>query len=192
MHCPYCATPLEEFSPECPGCRLDLRRAARLLGPVPRMTEGVTDSTDALNAGEIKRLRRRLDEISRRFPQVRPHIVFRHFADDQPISLYAFWLLNIGPFSTATEKHGDNHHILLLVDPLSGGAAITPGYGLEPFLSDEELEGLLVMAEDAWREKRWLVGAMTLFDGLEALLEQAARRTAEAFDRSVRQASSSL
>lgn len=184
MRCPYCATLLEEFSPECPGCRLDLRRAARLLGPVPRVTPGVCDHTEAFNSWELKRVRRRREEITRRFPQVRLQVVFRHFSGDHPIALYAFWFLNLGPFSVATEKHGENHWVLLLVDPVSREAAITPGYGLEPFLSEEELDGLLVMAGDAWREKRWFTGTMTLLDGLEALLERAARRSTEAFDRS--------
>lgn len=188
MRCPYCAARLEEDSPECPGCRLDLWRAARLLGPVPRIEPGACDSTGALTPVERKRLRRRTEEIERRFPQVRLQIVFRHFSDGHPIALHAFWMFNLGAFSTETEKHGGNRSILLLVDPVAGRAAIIPGYGLEPLVTDGELDDLLDMAVGAWTEKHWFAGTLTLLDGLESLLETAAQRVADALDRSPREA----
>ena len=190
MRCPYCATDLDEHSPECPACRLDLGRAARLLGPVPRIEPGVCDSTGALTPGERKRLKRRTAAITGRFPQVRVQLVFRHFTDGQPIGLHAFWMFNLGAFSTETEKLGGNRNLLLLVDPIAAEASIIPGYGLEPFLTDEELDDLLGMAADEWAGKQWCGGALTLLDGLEALLERASLRTAEALGLSARKAPS--
>lgn len=188
MRCPYCDAALEETSPECPGCRLDLRRAAQLLGPVPRIEPEVCDSSGALTPAESKRLRRQVDEIARRFPQVRVQLVFRHFTDGHPIRLHAFWMFNLGAFATETEKLGGNRRILLLVDPVAANAALTLGYGLEPFIADDELDDLLEMAEDRWRNKEWHAGAMTLLDGLDSLLERAALRTADALGRSAREA----
>ena len=187
MRCPYCDTALKEDSPECPGCRLDLRRAARLLGPVPRIEPEICDSSGALTPVESKRLRRQIDKIADRFPQVRVQIIFRHFTDGHPIRLHAFWMFNLGALSSETEKHAANRRILLLVDPVAAEAALTVGYGLEPFVTDEELDDLLEMAEDGWRSKEWQAGALTLLDGLEALLERAAVRTAEALGRSARE-----
>lgn len=187
MRCPYCDTDLKENSPDCPGCRLDLRRAAQLLGPVPKIEPEVCDSSGALTPAEIKRLRKQVDEIARRFPQVRVQIVFRHFSDGHPIRLHAFWMFNLGAFSTETEKLGDNRRILLLVDPVAADSALMLGYGLEPFITDEELDDLLEMAEDGWRNKEWQTGTITLLDGLESLLERAALRTAEALGRSARE-----
>lgn len=190
MRCPYCAAPLQEDSPECPGCRLDLRRAAQLLGPVPRTEPGLCDSTSALSATERKRIRKRIDELARRFPQVRPQLVFRHFSDGHPIGLHAFWIFNLAAFSSDAENHGQNHGVLLLVDPVAGESAITPGYGLEPFLTHDELDDLLGMAESGWNDKDWCGGTLTLLDGLEGLLERAASRAADALDRSPREAPS--
>lgn len=190
MRCPYCGTGLRERSTECPACRLDLNRAARLLGPVPRIEPVVCDSTGALSQQERKGLKKRIGEITTRFPQVRIQLVFRHFSDGHPIGLHAFWMFNLGAFWSETEKHGANRTLLLLVDPIDAEASITPGYGLEPFIQDAELDDLLDLAAEEWAGKRWGGGTLTLLDGLEALLERSVLRAADALGRSPREESS--
>ncbi|BCX50246.1 methanol dehydrogenase [Haloferula helveola] len=186
MLCPYCRGPLRENSPECPACRLNLERAAKLLGPLPRIDPAVSDDTDALLPAEKKSLRKRIDKIEYRFPQVRVQVVFRHFPDEHPLSLHTFWLFNLVGFGSETEKGSENRAVLLVIDPVRHDASLMVGYGLEPFLSDEELDDVLGMAESAWQSKDWAGGVDVIFDALEALLERGAKRVAFAFGLSPR------
>lgn len=187
MRCPYCAARLEEESPECPGCRVNLRRAARLLGPVPRIPDSLHDATSALTHPERKQIARRIEQLEHRFPQCRLQLMFRHFAGEHPLQLHAFWIFNLGGYWTDAENRSENRGILLLVDPIDGESALMPGYGLEPFLAHDELDELLAMAEPHWAEKAWAEGALVLLDGLETLLERAAYRAADAFEFSARE-----
>ncbi|MEM9237879.1 MAG: TPM domain-containing protein [Verrucomicrobiota bacterium] len=182
MRCPYCQTPLRETTADCPGCKLNLSRAASLLGPVPRLEVGVSDNTRALDDKDKTRIRKRIRAIEQRFPQVTVQIVCESFPDEHPFPLYVFWIFNLGGLSTATEKAGDNHTILLALDPVAGKSSIMVGYGLEPFLSEPAIEHVLELAEPSWIDSAWAEGIEICLDGLEPLLESAVRETGKAFD----------
>jgi uncharacterized membrane protein YgcG len=186
MRCPYCRSPLAETSPECPSCRLTLDRAIRLLGPPPPLDPGVTDRAGALPRGDAKRLTREITRLRRTFPQTDLHVLLHDFPEEHPLELHVFWLFN-GSRPTAGERQGGDHHgILLALDPGRGRAALTVGYGLEPFLGDEALDHLLERAEPAWSNGDWTRGILEVLDGLARLLESAALETAAAFGLSAR------
>jgi uncharacterized membrane protein YgcG len=63
---------------------------------------------------------------------------------------------------------------MLVIDPFREEAAIVPGYGLEPFLTDESLDRLLDLASPAWQNLRWTDGILRVLDGLDLLLESIA------------------
>jgi uncharacterized membrane protein YgcG len=173
MHCPYCRTPLTETTAECPACKLTLARANALLGPVPRLLPGLTDSSRVLRRRAAERVRRALEAFSRRFPQLTAHVVLRDFLPQYPIELQAFWLFNSAGLSKEEDRLGENRTILLVIDPPQGLAALTVGYGLEPFVRDEALDHLLELAEPAWRGGYFGDGILTVLQGLEALLADA-------------------
>jgi uncharacterized membrane protein YgcG len=170
MQCPYCRTPLRETSSECPSCRLTLGRAKVLLGPVPRLTAGICDSTRLLGARGTRRVRNALERLRRRFPQVNPQIVMREFSGEQPFELQVFWLFNAGNFASEEEKGPANRAVLLAIDPPNTRAALMVGYGLEPFIADEALNHLLDLADPAWRSGRYAEGILTVLRGLDSLL----------------------
>lgn len=182
MLCPYCREPLSELSPECPGCKLELRRAAALLGPIPQIEAGICDQVEALDRRSYTRIRRRIERIDRRFPQVRIQILCRSFPRDHPLALYAFWIFNLGGISIGEEKGGDNHTVLLTLDPLAKKSAITIGYGIEPFIGEADLERLLDLGESAWQEKEWGQGILRVLDGLELLFESVIRELSSVFE----------
>ena len=180
MRCPYCRTALEENSAECPSCKLTLSRATALLGPVPRFVIGLGEALRVLDKKDLKKLGVRVDEMQRRFPQVKMHIIVRDFPTNHPFDLFLFWIFNHAGLSEEAHKGGENRDVLLVVDPSQARCGLIVGYGLEPLLREETLDHLLELAEPAFREQRWLDGFMTIVDGLDQLLESAAIDVAEA------------
>lgn len=181
MRCPYCRTRLAENSPECPSCRLTLERASALLGPVPRVSPGLSDLARVLTPTDSKRVNKAASRLMWAFPQLSLHILLHKFPTDHPFDLHVFWLFNCGSLFSDARKGGDNHGLLLALDPAQGRSALMAGYGLEPFLGDEALEHLLELSEPAWQTGEWARGIVDLIQGLERLLESAALEVANGF-----------
>lgn len=171
MRCPYCQGQLKASAPECPACRLSYPRVSALLGAVPRITPLVADTTGTLRSTDHKRIRRGLERLQRRFPQLVPQVVMHRFPAEHPFSMHAFWLFNSADLAGTSRRGGENHSLMLTIDPYREEAAITPGYGLEPFLTSKSLDRLLDLASPAWQEQRWTDGILRVLDGLDLLLE---------------------
>jgi uncharacterized membrane protein YgcG len=174
MRCPYCQGPLQASAPDCPACRLSFQRVSALLGAVPRITPLVADTTGTLRSSDHKRIRRELERLQKRFPQLVPQVVMHRFPAEHPFSMHAFWLFNAADFAGASRRGRENHALMLAIDPYRGEAAIVPGYGLEPFLTNESLDRLLDLAAPAWQDLRWTDGVLRVLDGLDLLLESIA------------------
>lgn len=174
MQCPFCQTPLKADTAECPACRLTYPRTAALVGALPRLAPVVADTTRQLGPADQLKLRKRIEEIQRRFPQLVLQVVMHSFPTEHPFSMHVFWLFNAGNFAGDSRRGKDNHALLLALDPTRGEAALMPGYGLEPFLKTETLDHLLELASPAWESGRWADGIFRVLDGLDQLLESIA------------------
>jgi uncharacterized membrane protein YgcG len=161
---------------------MNLSRAAALLGPVPRLESGISDDTQAFSDKDRTRLHKRVKQIEQRFPQITVQVVCHSFPLEHPFPLYVFWIFNMGGISTSSSKAGDNHTILLVLDPVVGNSSIMVGYGLEPFLSEPAMNHLLEVAEPAWIDQAWAEGVRIVLDGLEPLLESAIKEIGATFD----------
>jgi hypothetical protein len=155
MRCPYCRTALDEQAFECPSCQLNVNRASRLMGSLPRIMPGVEDAAALLLPREMRK-------------------------PDQPIELFAFWIFNGGHLAQEAHKGGENRDVLFVLDPVHHRMALMVGYGLEPFLRQQALDHLLATAAPHMQEQRWLIGFLRVLDGLDLLLESAAIEAAEA------------
>lgn len=171
MRCPFCQQPVHPSAPECPSCRLTYPRTSALLGALPRFAPVVADTTSSLKPAEQSKLKSRIHQIQRRFPQLVLQIVIHRFPPDHPFSLHVFWLFNAGSFAGDSNRGKDNHALLLAIDPARGESAIIPGYGLEPFLSVEALDHLLELAGPAWEAGDWAAGINRVLEGLDQWLE---------------------
>jgi uncharacterized membrane protein YgcG len=182
--CPYCRTPVALDAPECPHCKLSFPRACALLGAAPRLAPSVTDTVGLLGAGEIRFLKKRLDGIAQRFPQLVPQVVMHRFASEHPFATHAFWLFNSANLAGHSRRGLENHALLITLDPQRGEAAIVTGYGLEVFLDEEARAHLLGLAAEHWANNRWHDGLLCLLDALDAWLEAIAVPTdADAFQK---------
>jgi uncharacterized membrane protein YgcG len=153
---------------------LSYPRVSALVGAVPFITPLVADTTGTLRSADHKRIRRGLERLQRRFPQLVPQVVMHRFPAEHPFSMHAFWLFNAADFAGASRRGRENHALMLAIDPYREEAAIVPGYGLEPFLTNESLDRLLDTAEPAWRDSQWTEGVLRVFEGLDRLLETVA------------------
>lgn len=181
MRCPYCRTRLTETAVECPKCVLTLDRASALLGAVPRLGRGVCDTTGCLGKAEMQKIAKACGKLTWHFPQVTLNVLLHEFPADHPFTLHIFWLFNCGGFSAESTKGGENHGILLAVDPVQQRSALMVGYGLEPFLGDDAMDHLLELSEPAWRTKAWAKGILEVIAGLDRLLEGATLEAAAGF-----------
>ena len=174
MQCPFCQTLLQATTPECPACRLTYPRTTMLLGVLPRLAQGVADTTQSLNQAEQQKLRKKIAGLQRRFPQLVLQLVIHQFPTEHPFSMHAFWLFNAGNFAGDSRRGKDNHSILLALDPTRREAAIVPGYGLEPFMRSETLDHLLRLGDISWQSSKWADGLVQVLEGLDSLLESIA------------------
>ncbi len=180
MNCPFCQTPLRADAAECPSCRLTFPRASSLLGALPLLHPVVADTGRLMRSKECARIRKRIERLQHRFPQVVIQVVLHAFPHTHPISLYAFWVFNGGIIAGHANRGRNNHAILLLVDPDRGESTLMPGYGLEPFLRPGTLEHLLELASPAWAQGNWAEGIQRVLGGLDQLLESVATPMSEA------------
>ena len=115
----------------------------------------VADSARLLGPSDGTKLKKRIGEIQRRFPQRVLQVVVHQFPEDHPFSMHVFWLFNAGNFAGDSKRGKDNHALLIAVDPARGEAAIMPDYGLKVSLRNEALNSLLEPAGSAWQAGRW-------------------------------------
>jgi uncharacterized membrane protein YgcG len=160
---------------ECAECLLSYPRASSLLGVAPWLPAWVADTTHTLGDAAQTRLKRRLDDMQQRFPELVPQIVMHRFPDEHPFTLHVFWLFNAADFAGIIRRGNRNHALLLAVDPGRHEAAIMPGYGLEDILTEELLGRILDAAAPLFRQSQWVDGMIQVFDEIDTLLEGAAR-----------------
>jgi len=174
MRCPFCQSSLKPASPECPECRLTFPRTGALLGAMPRLSPVVADTCNLLKPRDSKRIKRKVDGMQRRFPQLVMQVVMHRFPQDHPFATHVFWLFNAGAFAGEGCRGKRNRALLLAVDPARGEGAMIPGYGLEFLLRTEALDHLLELAGPSWADDRWADGILLVLDGIDQLLETVA------------------
>ena len=99
---------------------------------------------------EIKKLRGLLQIFEKKFPQSLFSVFVVNGVPNGSISEYVFWLANRAGFSSIQASAGDNFDILLGIDMEAGMVALTIGYGLENYLTEDDLQAALTVAESAF------------------------------------------
>ncbi len=149
MKCPSCATAIPESPEACPQCGFHLEELTLRFGALPRHSIYVTDTTmhRVLTPRRQKAVERKLVYFTKKFPQSRFSVVFTQLRSHTPIREYTFYLMNKCQFSAFSQKGAKNFSLLLLVDVTTGDACLMTGYGLETWLSEDELLRILTKAK---------------------------------------------
>ena len=149
MKCPSCLGLLETATPKCPRCGLTMRRLDVKFGVVPHQLAFLTDRHGHLLAREARVLRLLLHSFHGRFPQS----LFSVFLSEQlpgPIGEYTFWMANRARLGSIEATGADNFDLLLGIDVDDRAAALAIGYGLEHYLTENDLERVLAAASGAF------------------------------------------
>lgn len=120
-------------------------------GVVPWHRAGVTDTAGLISDRQLTRLERWREYFQDRFPKANLSVFMRRQLPEVELRAYSFWLFNRGSFAGSVAQLGQNNLVLLTIDPGAGQAALTVGYGLEPYLSEEALQSVLEKASGAFR-----------------------------------------
>ncbi len=181
MTCPYCESPAYEDAPECQRCGITMDKADQYFGTAPPLQPGVNDTSKALSARDQKRVSIALNNLEGHFPQLGFTIVYLPLALTFSAQAYAFWLFNHRALGGAAAMGGANRHILILVDTAGQRAAITVGYGLEPFLGKHALLECLWSAIPAYHDKRYAQGTLLLLEALGKRIKAICEELPRAF-----------
>ncbi len=139
-------------------------------GVVPWHRAGVTDTTGLISDRQLARLERWRDYFQRRFPKANLSVFMRRQPPEFELRAYNFWLANRGNFGGSLPQLGQNNLVLLTIDPGAGQAALTVGYGLEPYLSEEALQAVLEKASGSFRRGDYAGGVRRCIRALVRLL----------------------
>ena len=149
--------------------RLDLK-----FGAVPRHDAHVTDVTERLPEKELEKLRARVALFERKFPQTFLSVFIIGLPEGVEVGEYAFWLANRALFSALETVGEENFDILLVVNTTAGAAALTVGYGLEPFVTEDDLEAALEAGRASWMGGDIAAGIRACVDKLQERLRRIA------------------
>jgi len=170
MQCPYCQNPVSEESPACPRCGLTMEKATAFFGTPPRLFRGVSDSAGVLTARETRIVRRAIRDFERRFPQLGFTVAFIALPKDTPGPTYTWWVFNRANPSGELQQASSNRHLFLLVDTAGGGAWLTSGYGLEPFVGPSHWQPCLAKAQPHFSAAQYATGVTALLKEADARL----------------------
>ena len=179
LTCPYCQNPVLENSPSCPKCALTIEGATTLLGPVPLLNRGLTDTTETLSNRENRSIKSAIMKFERTFFESHLNIVLREFDPKFNLSTHLFWLFNTAGLSPQSSQNEANQDILLGLDPRSGRIGLMVGYGLEPFVPQEAIATLLEGSRPLLEEGKTAEAIQQIIKKLSVLLRETSRQTRE-------------
>ncbi len=181
MHCPYCQQAVAEDSGQCVACGLDLGRLDGVLGIPPVISAGLSDLAGVLPARDVRQVKRSLERFGQHFPQIQVALVLAEAPSVVPLRTWAWWLFNRGGFSLALDKGSMNRDILLVLDPLNRQAALTIGYGLEPFVGRRDLAGALEAGQGSLAAGDWVGAGDRVLTTLAGALRVIIGRMSQAY-----------
>ncbi|MEP6821335.1 MAG: TPM domain-containing protein [Chthoniobacterales bacterium] len=114
---------------------------------MPRHSRYLSDRSGQLPLPDMEAIRKKLRLFEKKFPQILLSVLVTELPAGSRVNEYAFWMANRARFSSVEKTENDNFDMLLVLDVVAKEAALTTGYGLEPYVSNEVLRSALeVMA----------------------------------------------
>lgn len=143
MKCPSCAAHFSAPVKSCPECKFSLQRLDLKFGLVPRHSRYLSDRSGRLPIPDMEAIRKELRLFEKKFPQILLSVLVTELPAGTRVNEYAFWMANRARFSSVEKKENENFDMLLVLDVVAKEAALTTGYGLEPYVSEEVLRSAL-------------------------------------------------
>jgi uncharacterized membrane protein YgcG len=144
---------------------------------VPRHSRYLSDRSGKLALGEMESLREALRLFEKKFPQILFSVLVTELPAGSSVSEYAFWLANRARFSSVEKIEADNFDLLLVLDLASQTAALTAGYGLEPYVTEEDLEAGLQALAGPMKNGELAAGIQACLQAMTAKLRDCSAAT---------------
>lgn len=175
MKCPRCLQPIHRAADACPLCGFSIVDADRRFGPA-RQLGLLSDEAGVIRRPDRERVLRALHHVHHRFPQCFAALCITSIGEVRQLRPMAFWLLNRAIFSEFEQTFDNQYGILLLIDPSTKSATFSFGYGLEPYLNEEETFECLSRAHAYWLDGQYALGVTKALTHLEQILLSKTRK----------------
>ena len=188
MKCPRCVQVIHRGAGLCPHCGFGLAEADERYGNEDVRLRRLADVAGLMRSRERGKVTAALDRFCRRFPQLFFAVYTGSGQGGGNLRQFGFWLLNRAAFEDVPVDRPNEAGILLVIDADSKSAAVTWGYLLDPFLTEEDTFICLSRAHAYWLEGRFAEGTVRMIEQLEKVLckkASQARRDPERFERKV-------
>lgn len=170
MRCPYCKSAVETSPATCPRCGISLEKVIRFFGAVPPIIDGISDDAGVFTVHGKRRIKSAAVELAIRFPQTGFTVVTSALPKDTSIGVYAFWIFNEASVTRKVDRGSNNFGILLTLDPTYGRSSLMVGYGLEPYLSETDLDEIIAAAKPFFEMGKYASGVERVIDALRETL----------------------
>jgi hypothetical protein len=177
--CPSCQNPADGGQTICGACGFSLEEADRHLGIPPQLSAPVADRHQHLSASDVRKIATLTSDIEKQFPQVHLAVAIENLPPGVPLPVFTFWLFNRAGISSSVERGADNHLVLLVIDggnPRVSDASCMIGYGLEPFVQQEQLDSCLAAISPHLKARRHGKAALAFFTALQTVLQASCLR----------------
>jgi len=174
MICPQCQSSLQEKSPQCPRCGFSLEKLDDQFNTPPELGDSLSDNAPLFTPHDAAKLRRVLNRLHERFPQVETTIHTRTLPPGTDLTLYTIWAFNRARAAAPRPTGGDNRDILFIIDPGNGRAGMIVGYGLEPLISTPQMQQILATAESYYKKSDFIRGTTEAINMLDQILADIA------------------
>ena len=132
------------------------------------------DVAGCLRLADRTKLEAQLDDFERRFPQIHIALFLGVLPGPLTPATAGFWLLNYGVRTKNGARKNNAMGILILIDPTSGQAGISIGYGLETFLPPSSLSAILQSATHHLLHSSFGAAFRSIIRHLDSLIRKSA------------------
>ena len=188
MKCPRCVQVIHRGATVCPHCGFGIAEADAKYGGEDVSLRRLADVAGLIRNRERGKVAAEPLDRGRRFPQLFFAVYTGSGQGGGNLRQFGFWLLNRAAFEDVPVDRPNEAGILLVIDADTKSAAVTWGYLLDPFLTEEDTFQCLSRAHAYWLEGRYAEGTLRMIAQLEKVLKKKAaqaRRDPERFERKV-------
>jgi hypothetical protein len=141
----------------------------------PPPLERYIDVENRLTNDDRAKIDRAIGELEGDLPQVRVMVCIVKLLPGTDARECGFWMLNASIPRDEEETRHRPWSVLLLIDTGISAASATVGYGLDPFVSDQQLRAALAAGQADWQLSNYSAGILKFVEQMHHALKLAHR-----------------
>ncbi len=175
ISCPGCRAFLPGASERCLYCGYNAWTCVDRFPYNPPPLDRYVDAGRFLSSSDRARMDKVIDALEDAFPQVRLHVCLVKLPSGTDARECGFWLLNASVPRDEEESARRPWCVLLVIDLLSSTASATVGYGLDPYVRDDDLYLALEAAKKGFAAGHFRAGIIAFARRARQFLRRAHR-----------------